>query len=139
MTARAPITPPTMRLTGVEFLDIGREVLDCVELGYRPVEDEGEVGDELEVEVELFLEIVVEVVFSMIEELNPDNVVDFDNDTVSMTGKCSSTLPGVGCRYWNHSAGAICAIAPDSLNSQPNKNFQRFNKVRLSLYYYCIY
>jgi hypothetical protein len=64
--------------TGVEFLDIGREVLDCVELRYRPVEDE------VEVEVELLFGIVVEVVFSMVGELNPDSVVDLDDDTVSI-------------------------------------------------------
>jgi hypothetical protein len=75
----------------VKFLDIGKEVLDCVELGYRPLEDEDEVGDEPEIEdeleVELLLGIVVEVVFSMIGELDPDSVVDFDNDTVPMTVK----------------------------------------------------
>lgn len=93
VTARVPITPPTMGPTGVEFLDIGREVLDCVELGYRPVEDEDEVEDEpvvedeLELELELLLGIVVEVVFSMIGELDPDSVVDFYDDAVPMTVK----------------------------------------------------
>ena len=83
ITAGAPITPPTMGPTGIEFLDIEREVLDCVEPGYRPVEDKDEAGDGPEVEVLLGIVVVVE--FSVIGELHPDIVVDFDDDAVPMT------------------------------------------------------
>jgi len=75
--------------TGIEFLDIGKEVLDCVEPGYRPAEDKDKAGDgpevEDEVEVEVLLGIVVVVEFSMIGKLDSDIVVDFDDDAVPMT------------------------------------------------------
>jgi hypothetical protein len=80
ITARAPITPPTMGPTGVELFNIGTGAMECDGLA-----DDVEVEIEVEIEVEVLLVIVVDVEFSLVVELDTDSVVDFDDDTVSIT------------------------------------------------------
>ena len=52
ITARAPITPPTMGPTGVELFNIGTEVMERDGLA-ELVEAEDDVEVEVEVEVEV--------------------------------------------------------------------------------------
>lgn len=93
ITASAPITPPTMGPTDVDFLFTGAGDMAGVGLVYGPIgaeeeveeENEVEVEDEVGVEVEVLLAIVVDVEFSLVVELNVDSVVDFDDDTVPLT------------------------------------------------------